>query len=152
MLSAIFETMGNQDITTHKFVAVLNKKVEVGKVMNVLAHMTASLVARATDEEKNDMKMVDYQDKDGNSHIASTNSFVILKADNGNQIRTVRDGAVQKGLPFADFANTMQEGTYLEQQERTAATAEQELEYYGIVLFGKIDEVSELTRKFRLWM
>lgn len=148
----IVETMSNQDITTHKFVAVLNKKVEIGKVMNVLAHMTASLVAQATDEQKEDMRMVDYQDKDGNSHIASTNSFVILKADNGNQIRNVRNGAKEKGLLYVDFTNTMQEGTYLEQLERTAQTQEAELEYYGIVLFGKIEEVSELTKKFRLWM
>lgn len=144
--------MSNQDITTHKFVAILNKKVEVGRAMNVLAHMTASLVAQASDQEKEDMRMVDYQDKDGNNHIASTNSFVILKADNGNQIRTVRSGAKEKGLLFIDFTHTMQEGTYIEQLERTAQTPEEELEYYGIVLFGRIEEVSELTRKFRLWM
>lgn len=30
---------------TKKFVAVLNKKVETGKVMNALAHMTVGLVS-----------------------------------------------------------------------------------------------------------
>lgn len=30
---------------TKKFVAVLNKKVETGKVMNVLAHMKVGLVS-----------------------------------------------------------------------------------------------------------
>lgn len=143
--------MSNQDITTHKFVAVLNKKVEVGRVMNVLAHMTVSLMADTKAQELEEMGIVDYKDKDGNSHTASKNSFVILKADNGNQIRTVRNLAKEKNIPFVDFTNTMQEGTYIEQLDRTALTPEQDLEYYGIILFGKIEEVSELTRKFRLW-
>lgn len=143
--------MSNQDVTTHKFVAVLNKKVEIGKVMNVLAHITVSLVTKASPDQVLQMGIVDYRDKDNNSHNASKNSFVILKADNGNQIRTVRNLAKEKGLLFADFTNTMQEGTYLEQLEQTARTSEVELEYYGIVLFGKIEQVSEITRKFQLW-
>ncbi len=143
--------MNNRDITTHKFVAVLNRKVEVGRVMNVLAHMTVGLIADVTVEEKIAMGMVDYQDKDGDSHKASKNSFVILKADNGNQIRAVRNLAKEKEILFVDFTNTMQEGTYIEQLERTAQIPEAELEYYGILLFGTIEEVSELTRKFQLW-
>lgn len=143
--------MSNQDVTTHKFVAVLNKKVEIGKAMNVLAHITASLVAQATPEQIQEMGIVDYVDKDGNFHKASKNSFVILKADNGNQIRTVRNAAKEKRILFVDFTNTMQEGTFLEQIDRTKQTPEGELDYYGIVLFGEIAEISELTRKFRLW-
>lgn len=143
--------MGNQDVTTHKFVAVLNKKVEIGKAVNALAHATLSLVAKATPEQVLQMGVVSFTDKDGNIHEASKNSFVILKADNGNQIRTVRNAARERGLLFVDFANTMQEGTYQEQLERTQQTSEAELDYYAIVLFGEIESVSELTRKFSLW-
>ena len=42
-------------------------------------------------------------------------------------------------------------GTYLEQQQRTKETPEIELEYYGVCLFGEINTVNELTRKFSLW-
>jgi len=42
-------------------------------------------------------------------------------------------------------------GTYVEQQQRTKETPEAELEYYGICLFGEINQVNELTRKFSLW-
>lgn len=143
--------MGNQDVTTHKFVAILNKKIEVGKVMNALAHMTVSLVAQVPTEQQEELGLVDYIDKDGNSHKASKNSFVILAADNSNQIRTVRLAAKEKGVLFVDFTNTMQEGTYLEQLEWTSNTPELELEYRGIVLFGKIEDISEITRKFSLW-
>jgi len=144
--------MSNQDVTTHKFVAVLNKKVEIGKIMNVLAHLSVSLVADTTPEQIQEMGIVDYTDKDGGVHQASKNSFVILKADNGNQIRTVRSAAKEKGILFVDFTNTMQQGTFLEQLERTEHTSESELDYYGIVLFGEIDQISELTRKFSLWI
>ena len=143
--------MGNQDVTTHKFAAILSKKVDAGKIMNALAHMSLGLVASNTDKVP-DMGFVDYIDKDNTIHRSlSKNSYVILRADNSNQIRTVRNMAIQKGIPHVDFANTMQEGTYIEQLERTKVTPEAELEYYGICLFGKIEEVSELTRKFSLW-
>ena len=144
--------MSNQDVTTHKFVAVLNKKVEVGKILNVLGHLSVSLVANASSDQVQNMGVVDYSDKDENIHKASKNSFVILKADNGNQIRTLRNAAKEKGILFIDFTNTMQEGTFLEQLERTKQTPEVELDYYGIVLFGEIDKINELTRKFSLWV
>jgi len=143
--------MSNQAVTTHKFVAVLNKKADIGKVMNVLAHLCVSLVVNATDEQIKEMGIVNYDDKDGNSHKASKNSFVILKADNGNQIRNARNSAQEKNLLIVDFTNTMQEGTYLEQVERTKQMSESELEYYGIVIFGEIEKVNEVTRKFQLW-
>ena len=144
--------MSNQDVTTHKFAVVLNKKVEIGKVLNVIGHLSLGLAAHATPEQKEAMGFVDYIDKDGNAHPhLSKNSYVMLRADNSNQIRTVRTAAKEKGLYFLDFTSTMQEGTYLEQLERTKATPEIELEYYGIVLFGTIAEVSELTKKFSLW-
>ena len=144
--------MSNQDVTTHKFVAVLSKKVESGKIMNALAHMSLGLVASAMPGDLRDMGFGDYVDKDGGAHQnISKNSYVILRADNSNQIRTTRYLAIEKGIKFVDFTNTMQEGTYLEQLERTKQTPEAELEYYGICMFGPIADVSEITRKFQLW-
>jgi hypothetical protein len=45
----------------------------------------------------------------------------------------------------------MQNGTYLEQLEETKKTPDAELDYYGICMFGGLEEVSEVTRKFQLW-
>lgn len=144
--------MSNQDVTTHKFAAVLNKKVDIGKIMNALAHATLGLAATASPEELEAMGFVDYIDKDGNNHRSlSKNSYVILRAENGNQIRTARKQAAEKGIHFIDFAHTMQEGTYLEQLEKTKETPEAELEYYALIMFGPIEEVSVITKKFQLW-
>lgn len=143
--------MGNSDITTHKFSAVLNKKVEIGLAMNALAHMTAALVSLASSEQKEQMGFVDYADKDNGSHILSKDSFVILRADNSNQLRTARNAAKEAGLLTTDFTNTTFLGTYLEQIEQTKNTAETELEYFGICLFGEIERVNAITKKFQLW-
>ncbi len=144
--------MNNRDITTHKFVAVLNKKVDPGKVLNALAHMSIGLVSDVTPEEKADMGFHDYMDADGNAHKnLSKNSYVILRADNSNQIRTVRQAAIEKSIKHVDFTDSMQEGTYMEQLERVKGLKEIDLNYVGICLFGPIDVVSEITKKFGLW-
>ncbi len=145
-------SMSNQNITTHKFVAILNKKIDSGKVLNALAHMSLGLVAGATSEEREQMGFFTYTDADGNEHKdLSKNSYVILRADNGNQIRTAREQAIASGVRFVDFTDSMQDGTYLEQIERIKNIHEAELNYVGICLFGLIEKVSEITKKFGLW-
>lgn len=45
----------------------------------------------------------------------------------------------------------MTTGTYQEQIQRTAQVKDENLIYYGIVLFGDWDKVTEFKRKFSLW-
>lgn len=137
--------------TTHKFVAVLNKKIESGKLMNALAHMSAGLVASYPETEQ--MRFSDnYLDKDGGVHKSiSDNPFIILEADNSNKLRSLRNELIANDIHFVDFPSTMTVGTYLEQQQKTAQTPEAELEYWGVCLFGEIDKINALTRKFSLW-
>lgn len=135
---------------THKFVAVLNKKVPIGNLLNALGHITAGLTASYTNKDA--MRFDNYQDADGNVHAnISDNPFIILQADNANKLRTLRQALHDAGLPVVDFTSTMTEGTYAEQQERTKATPEAELEYWGVVTFGEIETLNALTKKFSLW-
>ncbi|MCL4364222.1 DUF2000 domain-containing protein [Patescibacteria group bacterium] len=135
---------------THKFVAVLNKKIPVPNLMNALGHMAAGLAASYPDIPA--MRFDSYVDRDGGNHKSiSDNAFIILEADNSNKLRTLRISLMEKGIHFVDFTSTMTVGTYFEQQQKTRETSETELEYYGVCLFGPIDQVNELTRKFSLW-
>jgi hypothetical protein len=135
---------------TDKFVAVLNKKIPTPNLMNALAHMAAGLVGSAPDLPR--MRFDNYVDKDGNKHQSiSDNGFIILQADNSNQIRTLRTELIKKNAHFVDFTSTMTTGTYKEQQERTRQTPESELEYFGICMFGSKEQLSILTKKFSLW-
>lgn len=134
----------------NKFVAVLNKKIEVGSLMNALSHMAAGLVASYPEIPA--MRFDSYVDKDGGEHSSiSDHPFIILRADNGSQIRTLRQELQSQAIHFVDFTSTMTVGTYVEQKERTRQTLEAELEYYGICAFGNAARLSELTRKFSLW-
>ena len=132
-----------------KLVAVLNEKIDTGKVMNALAHMSLGLGANI--ENKEELRFTNYKDKEGNNHDKiSEMPLMILKA-NSNKIRLLRNAALANNIQFVDFTNTMTVGTYQEQIERSKQTKEAELEYYGIAIFGDWDLVSELTRKFSVW-
>lgn len=132
----------------NKLVAVMNKSVDPGKAMNALAHMCIGLGSAIGQA---DLRLTNYEDADGGSHpFISEIPFIIL-AENSNKIRKLRTEAIASHIIFNDFTDTMTVGTYLEQIERTKATKDETLVYYGIVLFGEWDKVTELTRKFSLW-
>lgn len=138
------------DELENKFVAVLNKKISVGSLMNALGHMAAGLVGGYPNTQE--MRFDSYFDQNGGDHRSiSDHPFIILSADNSNQLRTLRQALIAAGVHFVDFTSTMTVGTYAEQKERTKNTPEDQLEYYGVCIFGNKITVSQLTKKFSLW-
>jgi hypothetical protein len=134
----------------HKFVAVLNKKAPSGSVMNALGHMAAGLVGSYPNSSE--MRFDTYVDKDGGQHQSISDfPFIILQADNANQIRTLRTKFLEAQVHFVDFTSTMTIGSYQEQQERTKNTPEAELEYFGICAFGDVEKLNPLVKKYSLW-
>jgi hypothetical protein len=135
---------------THKFVAVLNRKIPAGNLMNALGHATAGLVAAYS--ELTELRFADYADKDSGIHQSiSDNPFIVLQADNSNKLRSLRKVLAESEVCFVDFTSAMTVGTYVEQHERMRQTAEVELEYYALVMFGPIEKIEPLTKKFSLW-
>lgn len=140
----------NESPTTHRFVAVLNKKIETGRLMNALGHMSAGFSVLYP--MPHELRFDNYVDKDNGIHPSiSDNPFIILSADNSNQIRALRNKLIELKIPFTDFTNTMTVGTFAEQKQRTKETRELELEYFGICFFGEDTQMRELTKKFSLW-
>jgi Protein of unknown function (DUF2000) len=137
--------------TTHKFAVVLNKKIEPGTALNACAHMTATLVARADSETRKHMSFVEYLDADSNIHPVSALSLVVLRARNSNQVGTARIEAIKAGLPYADFTESITKDSFVEQMDRTRALREEDLDYWGICIFGLKEVVDPITRKFSLW-
>lgn len=138
------------DENGYRFVAVLNKKIEIGKLMNALGHMTAGLVGGYG--KANEMYLLEYRDKNNSLHpYISHFPFIVLKADNANQIRSTRNEAIKRNILFTDYTSTMTVGTSEEQVNRTLNTPELDLEYYGICMFGKTKEFKEFTKKFSLF-
>lgn len=133
---------------SHKLVAVLNKSIEPGKIMNALAHMCIGLGSAI---EKSALRLTNYQDADGELHPYISEIPFIILAENSNKIRKLRKEAIANNIIFNDFTDTMTIGTYQEQMAKTLTIKEEDLIYYGIVLFGDWKKVTELTRKFSLW-
>ncbi len=132
-----------------KLVAVLNWKLETGRAMNALAHMALGIAGAA--QEKEELRLQDYTDADGGKHPAISDiPFIILRASPA-QIRSLRNAAIENSLQITDFTNTMIGETYIDQHKKTRATKEEDLEYYGICLFGDWKKATELTKKFSLW-
>src|SRR3989338_6442954 len=130
------------DENSKRFIAILSKKIEPGRAMNALGHMTAGLAGGSG--KSDEMCFLQYQDKDGGTHPNISHfPFIVLKADNSNKIRGVRNECIKRNIPFSDFTSTMIIGTSQEQQDATSKTSEEELEYYAIVLFGSTTELRE---------
>ena len=128
------------DENSLRFIAVLNKKVETGRLMNALGHMSAGLAGGFG--KSNEMNFLEYKDKDGGIHPNISHfPFIILKSENSNQIRKVRNEALQRNIIFTDFTSTMTVGTSADQIESTKNTPELNLEDWGICLFGKTAEL-----------
>jgi len=133
-----------------KFVAVLNKKVELPKLLNALGHISAGLTSLVKNIE--DMAFLEYLDGDNTLHPAiSTYPFIVLSADNGNKIRTLRQMAIQGGILYNDFTDSMLSSSAESQLQQTKDSKEVDLEYYAIVLFGEAEKLTLLTKRFSLF-
>ncbi|MEI6728365.1 MAG: DUF2000 domain-containing protein [bacterium] len=136
--------------TGYRFVSVLNKKYETGRLMNTLGHLTVGLIKQHT-EDLDKLNIADYVDADGTIHPElSDHPFIILKADNSNQIRTLRNTLIERKIAFTDFTNTMIQKSAQEQREITAKTKEIDFDYLGVCFFVDNDIAKELTKKFSL--
>ena len=98
------------------------------------------------------MRFGDFIDKDKTVHPStSENGFIILRSENSNQLRMLRNKLIEEKIPFTDFTQTMVPGTYVDQQNEFDKTAEQGLEYFGVCFFAEKDRSRELTKKFSLY-
>lgn len=138
------------DETQYRFVAVLNKKIEIGRLLNALGHMTAGLVGGHPDTSA--FSLLQYSDADGGAHPNISHfPYIVLKADNSNQLRTLRGEFISRSFPYTDFTNTMITGTSEEQQNATKATHEADLEYFGVCTFADTETLRMLTKRFQLF-
>ena len=135
----------------YKFVALVNKNLEPGVALNALGHAALGLGATLAASHLPEMQLLDFRDRDGQSHPSiSALSLIVLRGTSGN-IRALRKEAKARGLPHVDFTTTMTVDSYAEQLERTAQTSEEDLEYSVIVLIGESAVLTSLTKKYSLY-
>lgn len=135
----------------YKFVALVNKELEPAVALNAIAHASIGLGAMISKENCDDMKLLDFTDKDGTVHPnISALSLIVLRGTSGN-IRRLRKEAIAAEIKVVDFTTSMTGGTYLDQLDRTSNTAEDALEYSVALMFGEVDQLAPLTKKYSLY-
>lgn len=134
-----------------KFVAVLNSQIEPAKLMNALGHIAAGLVAK--EDNPYEMKFLQYYFQADWSLPSSLSfyPFIILKAKNSNQLKTLHQTANEKAILHNVFTDSMLADSAMTQLEQTKTTKPEDLTYFGVVLFGKSEDLASLTRKFSLF-
>jgi hypothetical protein len=140
---------GNGDIlamsTAWRIVAVLNKKVEFGPLLNVLGHLMTGLAGGIPDRTGLDLQQ--YFDGDGDIHPdISCHPVIVLRADRSNQLRALRARLRDVNIRVVDFVHTMTEGGTATQLARTQETPAAELEYLGIAFMGDRATLDSFTR------
>lgn len=138
------------DSPEYRTVVALNKKHEVGRLLNSLGHVVLGLGGNAI--ARDDLKIQEYQDADGVAYPnISYHPVIVLKADNGNHLRRFRDELEQYELPMSSFVHTMFEGGTPAQLAATAQTPSADLDYVAVATFGSADVLRPLTKRFRLF-
>jgi len=123
---------------SNKFVAILNQKQTMGLLMNALAHTVAGLLSKQR-AHLDQMEFLPYRDSEGVMDACiSRYPFIILKAKNGNQLRTVLQAAQDAGIPCNVFADSMLGTSAAEQLQKTRSANEAELDYIALCLFGPL--------------
>ena len=149
-MSILSQLNGLPDENLKRFVAVLNEKIEVGRLFNALGHMAAGITSSVG--EMSPLLFLQYRDKDGGLHPnISHYPFIVLKAENSNQIRKLRAELMSQELPYTDFTRAMIAGSSKGQLTETEALPELEQEYFGVCFFGDTEALKPLTKRFSLF-
>lgn len=133
----------------NKLVAVVNKQIDTGVLMNAVAHMCLGFGAHMGPKE---LHLMDYKNAEGFIYPnISKMPFIILREKNSNKIAQLLFKAKEAGIQYSVFTNTMTEGTWEDQEKRTLASKHEEIIFYGLVLYGSEPVVTELTKKLSLY-
>lgn len=137
---------------THKFVIVLNEKSPIGKLLSATGQLAMSLQQDATPEQRQQMDFIPFLGPSNASLITiSTLSFVVLKGT-GTQLFTLYQKAKEQKILSAIFTGTMSySGVEEDLMQKTAQTPLDQIEIYGVGLWGDIDELAPLTKKFSVY-
>lgn len=132
-----------------KFVAVLNRRHSLPVLMNALGHLATGL---ATLLRPGAGDFIQYDCPGGGfASSISRYPFIVLRSDNSSQLRNVQVGANGAGLVCNVFVTAMIGDSAESQVEATRSSSEAQLDYIAVALFGKVDEIGPLTKKFSLF-
>jgi lysyl-tRNA synthetase class 2 len=132
-------------------VAVVNKdlKLKDWEKMNTVAHLNAAFGARKGKE----LIMQDQiETKDGERISLNIQHAIMIKEGKSNEIKDLVRKAKENELEIAEFTREMIETTDDRKvAEKTKGKNLRDIEYLGLLIFGKKSLVEKLTKNFELY-
>ena len=134
--------------STKKFVAVINKDLEKSVAMNILGHMSVAMGNYAEDY----LGVDNFEDSSGETHNAMPrHPFIILKASI-EEINNIYKNAKNSELTVVSAPEEVYT-TYTDEEfvGQVSQKSAEEIQYYGICLYGDVEKVNEFTGGLSLY-
>lgn len=133
-----------------KFVAVLNRKHPLPRLLNGVTHAAIGMAPRIDHASAEFMSYPN--DQDGWDATLTRFPFIILEAKNSSQLATMLQAAREQGIAHNVFTTSMiAGGTAAQQVINTKAATGDDLDYMVVTLFGDATAIDPLTKKFSLF-
>jgi hypothetical protein len=133
-----------------KFVIVLNRKIALPQLLNAMGHLAVGMQALALDDDAR--RFHRYDGADGSRYAEISHwPVIVLQANNGNQLRTLRAGAIAADVPCQAFITAMLGASADDQIQKTKSTEDDKADYVAVMLYGAAEMLQGLTRKFSLF-
>ena len=133
----------------NKIVIVVNRQLEPGRLANAMAHAIAGLVDRL--QKTDPICFLNYPSQAGWSANIAQAPVIVLRADNGNQLRRLHNEASASGVASNAFVHTMLGASAAEQQAATAACDPPLLEFWAVALHASAAALAPLTKRFSVY-
>jgi hypothetical protein len=137
------------DYHERKIVGVLNSRLEAGIALNVLGHLAISIGYHATGH----MGRGSYKDKSGVTHQGiSKYPVIITRVKEGTLRKAIESARLDKRILVADFPSQMLETGHDDELAASIAdNDENQIIYFGALMYGPSEAIDAITRKFSLW-
>jgi lysyl-tRNA synthetase class 2 len=150
ILSPSSDRMSEEHRNAYKMVVILNKQIETGRAMNAAAHAVSGFVGTLQNLEQLDY--LEYRDKTGEfDAVISHHPTIILQASDAKDLLKAYRKVNAAHLPNNAFIETMTIGSSYEELDILKEKTTDELDFWGVVFFGKTEDLTKITKDFQLW-
>ncbi|MCA9385208.1 lysine--tRNA ligase [Candidatus Dojkabacteria bacterium] len=133
---------------SQKFVIVVNKELEAWQHANTIGHISAYLGNTLSETFATGDS---FATKDGKTHPRNSQFPIVVLGAKPGQMSNLMEKVRESGLHYHGFIREMIETTDdAEITKILSQKSDSEIEYLGIGIFGKNDDVDGLTKKFSL--